>query len=141
VRPQLRVKQLPHEGELYVLAKSQARAAKERGMRQRRLKAYWQRLGELQRQRPPRDALLKKLGAAQERAGRGATSLVSVAVAADDALPYQLNRDALRAVRRREDRYLLRTNLPADDEAAALVGCGPQLHRCRVGAAAGNDQE
>ena len=25
---------------------------------------YWQRLGELSRQRPPRDALLKKLGAA-----------------------------------------------------------------------------
>jgi hypothetical protein len=115
VRPQLRVKLLPHEGELYVLAESQARAGKERGMRQRRLKSYWQRLGELKRQRPDRDALLKKLGAAQERAGRIATGLVKVEVAADGALTYQLNRDALRVVRGREGRYLLRTNLAADD--------------------------
>jgi hypothetical protein len=115
VRPQLRVKLLPHARELYVLAESQARAGKERGMRQRRLKAYWKRLGQLQRQRPARDALLQKLGAAQERAGRIATSLVAVDVAADGALTYQLNRDALRATRGREGRYLLRTNLTADD--------------------------
>ena len=115
VRPQLRVKLLPHDGELYVLAESQARAGKERGMRRRQLKAYWKRLGELQRQRPDRDALLKKLGAAQERAGRIATSLVTVDVAADGALTYRLNRDTLRTVRSREGRYLLRTNLAADD--------------------------
>lgn len=115
VRPQLRVKLLPQDGELYVLAESQARAGKERGMRRRRLKAYWKRLGELQRQRPDRDALLKKLGGAQERAGRIATSLVSVEVAPDGAMTYHLNRDLLRAVRGREGRYLLRTNLAADD--------------------------
>ena len=115
VRPQLRVKLLPQDGELYVLAESQARAGKERGMRRRRLKAYWKRLGELQRQRPDRDALLKKLGGAQERAGRIATSLVSVEVAPDGALTYHLSRDLLRAVRGREGRYLLRTNLAADD--------------------------
>lgn len=115
VRTHLRVKLLSHEGELYVLAESQARAGKERGMRQRRLKAYWQRLGELQRQRPPRDLLLRKLGAAQERAGRLATDLVTVEVSADGALAYALDRAALRAVRGREGRYLLRTNLTADD--------------------------
>jgi hypothetical protein len=115
VRPQLRVKLLPQDGELYVLAESAARAGKERGMRGRQLKIYWQRLGELQRQRPPRDALLKKLGAAQERAGRIATSLVTVEVASDGTLTYQLNRDQLRVVRGREGRYLLRTNLTADD--------------------------
>ena len=115
VRPHLRVKLLPHEGELYVLAESQARAGKERGMRRRRVKAYWKRLGELQRQRPDRDALLQKLGAAQERAGRIATSLVTVEVSADGRLTYQLNRATLRAVRGREGRYLLRTNLAADD--------------------------
>ena len=84
-------------------------------MRQRRLKAYWKRLGELQRLQPPRDVLLRKLGAAQERAGRVATSLVTVEVAGDGALVYQLDRDKLRAVRTREGRYLLRTNLAADD--------------------------
>lgn len=115
VRPQLRVKLLPQEGEVYVLAESEARAGKERGMRRRRLKAYWKRLGELQRQRPARDALLKKLGAAQDRAGRIATGLVTVEVAADGALTYQLDRAALRTVRGREGRYLLRTNLAPDD--------------------------
>ena len=84
-------------------------------MRRRRLKAYWKRLGELQRQRPARDLLLRKLGAAQERAGRSATNLVRVEVASDGALTYHLLRDELRAVRGREGRYLLRTNLTADD--------------------------
>jgi hypothetical protein len=115
VHAHLRVKLLPQDGELYVLAESQARAGKERGMRRRRLKAYWRRLGALQRQRPPRDALLQKLGAAQEKAGRLATSLVTVEVASDGALTYRLDRDQLRAVRGREGRYLLRTNLAADD--------------------------
>lgn len=115
VRPQLRVKLLPQEGELYVLAESQPRADKERGMRQRRLKAYWKRLGELKKQQPPRDELLKKLGAAQEKAGRGASGLVTVEVTPEGGLVYQLNRSQLRTVRGREGRYLLRTNLTEND--------------------------
>ena len=115
VRPQLRVKLLAQAGELYVLAESQARAGKERGMRRRRLKAYWKRLGELQAQRPKRDDLLKKLGAAQDRAGRVVTGVVKVEVAPDGALMYQLDKDALWRVHEREGRYLLRTNLAADD--------------------------
>ena len=115
VRPQLRVKLLPCDGEVYVLAESGARAGKERGMRQRKLKAYWERLKQLSEQAPPRDILLKKLGAAQERAGRLATTLVTVTVAAEGTLNYRLDRAKLRAVREREGRYLLRTNLAADD--------------------------
>lgn len=115
VRDQLRVKLLPQEGEVYVLAESQARRNKERGMRQRRLKAYWQRLGELVRQAPPRDQLLEKLGAAKDRAGRIATGLVTTQVDAQGVLTYQLNCDTLRIVRQREGRYLLRTNLSAED--------------------------
>jgi hypothetical protein len=80
VRPQLRVKLLSSEGELYVLAASEPRANKERAMRRRRLKACWQRLGELQQQMLTRDALLRKLGAAQERAGRVVVGLVTVEV-------------------------------------------------------------
>lgn len=115
VRPQLRVKLLPQAGELYVLAESQARAGKERGMRRRQLKAYWKRLGELQAQRPARDELLKKLGAAQDRAGRAVTSIVQTEVTADGALRYHLDKARLRQVIQREGRYLLRTNLAADD--------------------------
>ena len=40
---------------------------------------------------------------------------MQVEVAADGALTYRLDRDKLRAVRGREGRYLLRTNLSADD--------------------------
>lgn len=115
VRPRLRVKLLPKDGEVYVLAESQDRAGKERGIRSRKLKAYWKRLGELRDQGLMRDTLLKKLGAAQERAGRVAAGLVDVIVAEDGALTYKLDRSKLRAVRQREGRYLLRTNLSADD--------------------------
>ena len=115
VRPQLRVKLLPQEGEVYVLAHSGAREGKERGMRQRRLKAYWHRLAALKKQALARDILLKKLGAAQERAGRVATGLVRTEVSAEGALGYALDRAALRTVRQREGRYLLRTNLSVDD--------------------------
>ncbi len=115
VRPQLRVKLLPQDGEVYVLAHSGAREGKERGMRKRRLKVYWKRLADLQKQAPPRDLLLKKLGAAQDRAGRVVTGLVHAEVSAEGILSFKLDRVALRAVRQREGRYLLRTNLPADD--------------------------
>ena len=49
---------------------SAARVGKERGMRRRLLKAYWKRLAELRAQNNTRDALLKKIGAAQQKAGR-----------------------------------------------------------------------
>jgi len=115
VRPQLRVKLLPQEGELYVLAESAARASKERAMRRRRLKQLWQRLRQLQTQDLTRDALLEKLGAARDRAGRVAAGLVSAQVSAEGILSFSLDRERLRTARRREGRYLLRTNLSAED--------------------------
>lgn len=115
VRAQLRVKLLPQEGELYVLAESAARINKERAMRRRKLQAYWQRLKQLQSQDLTRDQRLEKLGAARDRAGRVVTGLVSVNVSAGGGLTYQLDRAKLRTLRRREGRYLLRTNLSAED--------------------------
>jgi len=115
VRPSLRVKLLAHEGEVYVLAESAARASKERAMRRRRLKKFWQRLAEIQGQELTRDQRLEKLGAARDRAGRVAAGLVRVQVSADGALSFSLDRARLRAVRQREGRYLLRTNLSAED--------------------------
>ena len=111
VRGQLRVKCVPEDGEIYVLTESPARVDKERAMRRRSLKKYWKRLGELaQRKTPERDALLLKLGKAKGEAG-AAARLVTVTVSATGALTYQLDRGKLREVRRREGRYLLRTNL------------------------------
>jgi hypothetical protein len=80
-----------------------------------RLKAYWKRRTERREQAPPRDALLKKLGAAQDRAGRVATGVVRVEISGEGWLSFQLDREALRAVRQRERRYVLRTNRPEDD--------------------------
>jgi hypothetical protein len=68
------------------LAESAPRKDKERAMRQRKMKRYWKRLGELKTQlmdRPmSRNDLLEKIGAAKDRAGRQAATLVRVALAA-----------------------------------------------------------
>ncbi len=114
--PQLRVKLLPQDGELYVLAESQARIDKERAMRRRRLKQYWKRLAELtQLKNPTRDELLLKLGKAEGVAGKAVAALVPTEVSAAGVLTYHLDWARLRQARRREGRYLLRTNLQADD--------------------------
>jgi len=129
VRSELRVKLLPLEGELYVLAESGARKDKERGIHRRRLKRYWKRLGELKGQKQSRERLLKKLGIAQYRAGRVVERLVEVEVGDDGLLSYRLDRARLRAARRHEGRYLLRTNMTADDPAL-IWRCYMQL--CHV---------
>jgi transposase len=115
VRSQLRVKLLPQDGEVYVLAESGARVHKERAMRRRKLKALWQRLGEIRQQDLTRDERLEKLGAARDRAGRVVAGLVKTTVDAEGKLTFSLDRNKLRSVRRREGRYLLRTNLNADN--------------------------
>ena len=115
-RPGVQVKLLPQEGELYVFAQSEDRIAKERSMRRRQLKWLWARLAELQAMNNlTRDALLMKLGSARTKAPAG-WRLIDIEVdKATDALTYQLNRERLRKVRRREGRYLLRTNLTETD--------------------------
>ena len=114
VRDGVQVKLLVHEGETYVLACSQNRVAKERAMRRRQLKRLWTRLQKLQTMRLPQDRLWMKLGAAQRQWPAG-WRLVRVAVTTAGQLQFTLNRDKLRQVRRREGRYLLRTNLPDAD--------------------------
>jgi transposase len=118
VRGELRVKCVPEDGEVYVLTESPARVDKERSMRRRALKKYWKRLGELSRLKAPkRDELLLKLGKAAGEAG-AAARLIDTAVSPEGVLTYQLDRDKLRIVRRREGRYLLRTNLTDYDPDA-----------------------
>ena len=114
-RPGVKVKLLPQEEELYVFAESADRIAKERSMRRRQLKWLWTRLGELQGMRLTRDELLMKLGSAKTKAP-GAWQLVEIDVDEQQAkFTYRLNRKKLRQVRRREGRYLLRTNLTETD--------------------------
>jgi len=117
-RPGVTVKLLAGEGELYVLARSADRVAKERSMRRRQLKKLWQRLHELQAMKKRRrEDLLMKLGAARQQAP-SAWRLVAVEVhATAPTFTYHLKKDKLRQVRRREGRYLLRSNLTETDPA------------------------
>ena len=116
VKGQLRVKSLPCEGETYVYTESPARVCKERSMRRRALRKYWNRLGELGAlKQPKRDEVLIKLGQARQQAGRLAAGLVMVEVGADGRLTRRLDRAKLRVARRREGRYLLRTNLDTQE--------------------------
>ena len=91
-------------------------------MRRRRLKILWRRLHELQQQTLTRDALLLKLGAAKKEAGR-AYHGVEIQLpdpnqpVTPESFTFSLRRDKLRTVRRREGRYLLRSNLPNEDPA------------------------
>jgi transposase len=131
VREGVDVKLLPHpsttlreglraqEQEMYVLAQSHARINKERAMRRRKLKWLWARLKQISAmEKLSREELLMKLGAARSKAGRAAWRLIDIEVAPKAAaFSFALNRDKLRKARRHEGRYLLRTNLSAEDPA------------------------
>ncbi len=123
VRDSLQVKLHQQEGgeEVYILVRSEGRILKERSMRRRRLKKLWKRLHELQQQSNSRDQLQRKLGAAQQEAGR-AWHLVEIEVAPEDgqqpgSFTFHLRREKLRQTMRREGRYLLRSNLTDTDPA------------------------
>ena len=86
-------------------------------MRRRQMKWLWARLAQLAGMKLTREELLMRLGAARRQA-RTAWRLMLIEVAANSAtLSYRLDRDKLRQARRREGRYLLRTNLTDDDPA------------------------
>ena len=121
VRDGITVKLLPHQGECYVFAQSASRIDKERAMRRRQLKALWKRLPELRQMKHlKRDDLLMKLGAARQQ-WPAAWRLVAIRVPKDDeeineqTFAWRLRKAKLRQVRRREGRYLLRTNLTEED--------------------------
>ena len=114
-RAGVKVKLLAQDEELYVYAQSEERIGKERSMRRRKLKWLWARLAQLQGMDLSRDALLMKLGSAQSKVP-AAWRLVEVNVPEHAvSFTYRLNRKKLRQVRRREGRYLLRTNLTETD--------------------------
>lgn len=123
VREGVEVKLLSQEGEVYVFAQSRDRIGKERSMRKRQLKILWKRLKELKNQKLTRDELLLKLGAAKNQSP-SAWRLVEIHLPSDSkskeavGWEYQLRKDKLREIRRREGCYLLRTNLCENDPSA-----------------------
>jgi hypothetical protein len=116
-RAGVQVKLLAEDDELYVYAESVDRVSKERAMRRRQLKWLWKRLRELAAMEVRREEMLMKLGAARARAP-AAWRLVDIEMdKAGAGFSYTLNRQKLRQIRRREGRYLLRTNLTQNDPA------------------------
>ncbi len=114
------VKLLAQEQEIYVLAQSQDRVNKERAMRRRQLKGLWQRLQKLQTMKLKRDELLKKLGAALHDHPVAARLVEATVMAQKAQLSFALRKDKLRQARKREGRYLLRSNILSGRSPAEL---------------------
>ncbi len=116
-REGVEVKLLAQDDELYVFVESADRIRKERAMRRRQMKWLWARLKKLAEMEVSREERLMKLGAARSKAP-SAWRLVEAEVDGETGkLTFSLDRKKLRKVRRREGRYLLRTNLTNDDPA------------------------
>jgi transposase len=120
VRQGVSVKLLAEGSELYVLAQSKDRVNKERAMRRRQLKGLWKRLKKLREMKLKRDALLKKLGAALHDYPVAARLVDSTVPPRKAELTFTLRKDKLRQVRKREGRYLLRTNITSGQTAEEL---------------------
>jgi hypothetical protein len=120
VRASVQVKLYEHEGELYVLARSEGRQAKENAMRRQRLARLLRKLRALRKSLPKRDQLLYRIGAARKEAGR-AFGFVTIRVPKADeevtrqTFTFALNKEKLRSAEQRDGHYLLRSNLTAED--------------------------
>jgi len=122
VRDSVEVKLFPKDGELYVLAKSEGRQAKETAMRRKRLARLLRALRAMRRSAPKRDQLLLRIGAAKKDAGR-AYGFVKIQLPKVDqevtreTFTFTVDKTKLKVFESRDGHYLLRTNLTAEDPA------------------------
>ena len=104
-----------------MLAQSQDRQHKERAMRRRQLKWLWKRLKEIQAMKfTKKIEMVMKLGGARQQAP-SAWRLIKIQVAepeSDLSFKFCLQKKKLRQARRREGRYLLRSNLTGEQPEA-----------------------
>src|SRR5438552_17502346 len=115
VRDSVELQRYEHEGELYVLAKSGGRQAKENAMRRKRLARLLRKLRAMRKSLPKRDQLLLRIGAARKEAGRAFGFVKIQMPAAGQAVTrepfsFQVDKAKLKTVEQREGHYLLRTN-------------------------------
>jgi transposase len=122
VRDSVEVKLFSQDGELYVLAKSEGRQAKEIAMRRKKLARLLRKLRAMRRSCPKRDQLLMRVGAAKTEAGR-AFGYVKIQLpqahepVTRETFSFQVDKGKLREAQLRDGHYLLRTNLVAEDPA------------------------
>ena len=112
VRGSVEVKLFAEDGELYVLAKSEGRHAKDRPCAGGRL-ALAEDLRKLRRSAPARDQLLLRIGAAKKEAGR-AFGFVSLRLPKEGesvtrpTFTFHLDKEKLQEAELRDGHYLLR---------------------------------
>ncbi|HEX2666438.1 MAG TPA: IS1634 family transposase [Candidatus Acidoferrum sp.] len=122
VRDSVEVKLYQHEGELYVLAKSEGRQAKEIAMRRKRLVRLLRKLRAMRKSLPKRDQLLLRIGAAKKEAGR-AFGFVKIQIpkagqaVTRETFSFEVDKAKLKAAQQRDGHYLLRSNLTGEDPA------------------------
>ena len=120
VRESVEVKLFAEAGELYVLAKSEGRRAKERAMRRKKLARLLHRLRSMQRRGPRRDQLLLRVGAARKEAG-GAFRFLHLQLPGEgeavtrQSFQFRVDRPKLTAAELQDGYYLLRSNLVGED--------------------------
>jgi transposase len=120
VHEQMRVKLAGQDGELYVLAESGARRAKENAMRRRKLKKLIHGLNRLKRRRIGRDQLLEKLAVLRKEAGRAA-KFVTVRKPEPgepvnrQTFVFRFERAAYHRATERDGQYILRASIPWAD--------------------------
>jgi len=122
VRESVDVKLFTEDGELYVLAKSEGRRAKERAMRRKKLARLLRKLRAMQRSGPRRDQLLLRMGAARKEAGRAFRFLHLQLPSEGQAVTrhsfrFRVDRPKLLAAELQDGHYLLRSNLVGEDPA------------------------
>jgi hypothetical protein len=122
VRDSVEVKLFEQDNELYVLAKSEGRQAKEMAMRRKRLARLLRKLRAMRRSLPARDQLLLRIGAAKTEAGR-AFGFVKIQIpdarhaVTRESFQFSVDKAKLREAELRDGHYLLRSNLAAGDPA------------------------
>lgn len=122
IRESVQVKLYQHEKELYVLAKSEGRQAKENAIRRKRLVRLLRKLRGMRRSLPKRDQLLLRLGAAKKEAGRSFGFVtIRVPTAQEEVnrqtFTFAVDKEKLRKAELRDGHYLLRSNLTEEDPA------------------------
>jgi transposase len=122
VRESVEVKLFAQAGELYVLAKSEGRRAKESAMRRKRLARLLRKLRAMQRSAPRRDQLLLRIGAARKEAGSAFRFLALQLPREGEAVTrnsfqFRLDQAKLTAAELQDGHYLLRSNLVSEDPA------------------------
>lgn len=136
-RDSVKVKLFSQDGELYGLAKSAGRQAKEIAIRRKKLARLMRKLRAMRRSCPKRDQLPMRADAAKTEAGRAfghvKIQLPQVGQAvARRTFTFQIDKAKLRDAQRRDGHYPLRTNLVAEDPA---VLCDRYMQLAQIEAA------